>query len=101
MTPPGVTPGPAVKDTSANIPGQEGSQLTTAMLAAASDEQQKQMLGERIFPRVQEQQVRSTHSVCCCCSRQMTHEQAAGCAAHAKPAPAPCKAACTAFRLTG
>jgi len=35
------------------VPGQEGSGLTTAMLAAAPPEQQKQMLGERLFPLVQ------------------------------------------------
>lgn len=35
-------------------PSQEGSGgLTTAMLAAAPPEQQKQMLGERLFPLVQ------------------------------------------------
>ena len=39
------------------IPGQEGQQLTTAMLAAATEEQQKQMLGERIFPKVHDLQV--------------------------------------------
>ena len=44
----GPTPAP-----SAMVPGQqEGGQLTTAMLAAASPEQQKQMLGERLFPLV-------------------------------------------------
>ena len=37
---------------SAVVPGQEGGQLTTAMLAAADPEQQKQMLGERLFPLV-------------------------------------------------
>ena len=65
------------------IPGQEGQQLTTAMLAAATEEQQKQMLGERIFPKVHELQVRAippcwvaswahgatrhacTHQLCC------------------------------------
>ena len=41
---------------SAVVPGQEGSQLTTAMLAAADPEQQKQMLGERLFPLVSRQQ---------------------------------------------
>lgn len=35
------------------VPGQEGGNLTTAMLAAAAPEQQKQMLGERLFPQVQ------------------------------------------------
>jgi polyadenylate-binding protein len=35
------------------VPGQEGGNLTTAMLAAAAPEQQKQMLGERLFPLVQ------------------------------------------------
>jgi len=38
------------------VPGQQGSQLTTAMLAAAPPEQQKQMLGERLFPLVQQLQ---------------------------------------------
>ncbi|KAK9811006.1 hypothetical protein WJX73_005608 [Symbiochloris irregularis] len=37
---------------SAVVPGQEGEQLTTAMLAAADPAQQKQMLGERLFPLV-------------------------------------------------
>ena len=41
---------------SAVVPGHEGSQLTTAMLAAADPEQQKQMLGERLFPLVSRQQ---------------------------------------------
>lgn len=38
------------------VPGQQGSQLTTAMLAAAPPAQQKQMLGERLFPLVQQLQ---------------------------------------------
>lgn len=37
---------------SAVVPGQEGDRLTTAMLAAADPESQKQMLGERLFPLV-------------------------------------------------
>ena len=37
---------------SAVVPGQDGSALTTAMLAAAPPEAQKQMLGERLFPLV-------------------------------------------------
>jgi polyadenylate-binding protein len=38
-------------------PGQEGTaQLTTAMLAAASPEEQKQMLGERLYPLVTQHQ---------------------------------------------
>ena len=41
---------------SAVVPGHEGGQLTTAMLAAADPEQQKQMLGERLFPLVSRQQ---------------------------------------------
>lgn len=42
---------------SAVLPGQEqGGHLTTAMLAAAAPEQQKQMLGERLYPLVQMQQ---------------------------------------------
>jgi polyadenylate-binding protein len=45
-----VAPTPAP---SAVVPGQEGGQLTTAMLAAAPLEQQKQMLGERLFPLVE------------------------------------------------
>lgn len=47
--------GPAAP--SAVLPGQEqGGHLTTAMLAAAAPEQQKQMLGERLYPLVQMQQ---------------------------------------------
>ena len=41
---------------SAVVPGHEGGQLTTAMLVAADPEQQKQMLGERLFPLVSRQQ---------------------------------------------
>ena len=41
---------------SAVVPGHEGGQLTTAMLAAADPDQQKQMLGERLFPLVSRQQ---------------------------------------------
>jgi len=37
---------------SAVVPGQDGGALTTAMLAAAPPEAQKQMLGERLFPLV-------------------------------------------------
>lgn len=46
-------------NSSAVVPGQEGGQLTTAMLAAANPEQQKQMLGERLFPLVSGLQVSS------------------------------------------
>ena len=47
----GGVPVPVPQQTapSAVVPGQEGSGLTTAMLAAAPPEQQKQMLGERLF----------------------------------------------------
>ena len=41
---------------SAVVPGHEGGQLTTAMLAAADPEAQKQMLGERLFPLVSRKQ---------------------------------------------
>ena len=53
------TPAPATTGggTSAVVPGQEGGQLTTAMLAAATPDQQKQMLGERLFPLVHNLQV--------------------------------------------
>ncbi|EIE25350.1 polyadenylate binding protein [Coccomyxa subellipsoidea C-169] len=55
--PPPPPPQPAqpqpVPTPSAVVPGQEGGNLTTAMLAAAAPEQQKQMLGERLFPLVQ------------------------------------------------
>ncbi|KAK9908763.1 hypothetical protein WJX75_002528 [Coccomyxa subellipsoidea] len=55
--PPPPPPQPAqpqpVATVSAVVPGQEGGNLTTAMLAAAAPEQQKQMLGERLFPLVQ------------------------------------------------
>lgn len=55
--PPQVAPTPGGGPVpSAVVPGQEGSQLTTAMLAAADPEQQKQMLGERLFPLVSRQQ---------------------------------------------
>ncbi|KAK9819769.1 hypothetical protein WJX72_002177 [[Myrmecia] bisecta] len=46
-------PPPAPPAPSAVVPGQQGGQLTTAMLAAAPPEAQKQMLGERLFPLVQ------------------------------------------------
>jgi polyadenylate-binding protein len=48
---PGSGPAP-----SAVVPGHEGGQLTTAMLAAADPEAQKQMLGERLFPLVSRKQ---------------------------------------------
>jgi polyadenylate-binding protein len=35
------------------MPSQEGAKLTAAMLAAAAPEQQKDMLGKRLFPLVQ------------------------------------------------
>ena len=41
---------------SAVVPGQDGAPLTTAMLAAAPPEAQKQMLGERLFPLVASRQ---------------------------------------------
>jgi polyadenylate-binding protein len=50
--PQAAAPAPAPAP-SAVVPGQEGGNLTTAMLAAAAPEQQKQMLGERLFPLVQ------------------------------------------------
>ena len=52
------TPAPAAAPAAPSgiLPGQQGSQLTTAMLAAAPAEQQKQMLGERLFPLVQQLQ---------------------------------------------
>lgn len=53
----GAAAGQGAANASAVVPGQEGGQLTTAMLAAASPEQQKQMLGERLFPLVQNLQV--------------------------------------------
>lgn len=52
QAPPPVAPAP-----SAVVPGTDSNaQLTTAMLAAATPEAQKQMLGERLFPQVQEKQ---------------------------------------------
>ena len=50
-------PSATAANSSAVVPGQEGGQLTTAMLAAATPEQQKQMLGERLFPLVHGLQV--------------------------------------------
>lgn len=41
----------------------EGGQLTAAMLAAAPAEQQKQLLGERLFPLVANVQVRVVHQL--------------------------------------
>lgn len=53
--PMGSAPPPpgALATPSAVVPGQDGAGLTTAMLAAADPGQQKQMLGERLFPQVQ------------------------------------------------
>ena len=54
---PGAPPAPPAKEAPA-LASQDGSQqLTTAMLANATDEQQKNMIGERLFPKVQELQV--------------------------------------------
>lgn len=39
------------------ISGAEGSDMLSSMLAAASPEQQKQILGERLYPLVSEHQV--------------------------------------------
>ena len=60
---------------SAVVPGQEGGQLTTAMLAAADPEQQKQMLGERLFPLVSRLQPELAGKItgqffCLLCKRQ-------------------------------
>ncbi|KAK9858458.1 hypothetical protein WJX84_004454 [Apatococcus fuscideae] len=52
--------GPSMEDGVFPMPGpgpmREGGDLTTAMLAAAPPEQQKQMLGERLFPLVSRRQ---------------------------------------------
>lgn len=47
-----VPPPPAPVNPSPMLPGEEGAQLTTAMLAAADPPQRKQILGERLFPLV-------------------------------------------------
>lgn len=38
--------------------GQQGTEMLSSMLAAASPEQQKQILGERLYPLVQKHKVK-------------------------------------------
>ncbi len=52
----GPQPTPVQMAASGLVPGQDGRELTTAMLAAADPESQKMMLGERLFPLVSQQQ---------------------------------------------
>lgn len=54
--PQGPQPTPVQMAASGLVPGQDGRELTTAMLAAADPESQKMMLGERLFPLVSQQQ---------------------------------------------